>query len=88
HAYVRPGRQRSGVGAALLRHLRENAQRPVLVGTWADAAWAIAFYQRNGFVLVAQPRAAALLRSYWNIPERQIDTSVVLELPCRDGVTR
>lgn len=88
HAYVRPGRQRSGVGAALLRHLRENAQRPVLVGTWADAAWAIAFYQRNGFVLVPQARAAALLRSYWDIPERQIDTSVVLELASRDGVGR
>lgn len=80
HAYVRPGQQRSGVGAALLRHLRERAQRPVLVGTWADASWAIAFYRRNGFVSVPQERANALLRSYWRIPERQIETSVVLEL--------
>ncbi|QQP97549.1 GNAT family N-acetyltransferase [Lysobacter enzymogenes] len=80
HAYVRPGRQRSGVGATLLRHLREHAQRPVLVGTWADASWAIAFYRRNGFELAPPARADALLRRYWRIPERQIETSVVLEL--------
>ncbi|MGH8081209.1 MAG: GNAT family N-acetyltransferase [Lysobacter sp.] len=80
HAYVSPGRQRSGIGAALLAYLRERAQRPVLVGTWADAQWAIAFYQRNGFAMVPRTRAIALLRSYWRIPQRQIETSVVLEL--------
>lgn len=79
HAYVRPGRQRSGIGAALLAHLRERAQRPALVGTWADADWAIAFYRRNGFVQVPQARAMELLREYWNIPLRQVETSVVLE---------
>jgi len=79
HAYVRPGSQRLGVGAALISHLRGMSTRRLLVGTWADAAWAIRFYEREGFALVPAPRAAELLKSYWNIPERQIETSVVLE---------
>jgi GNAT superfamily N-acetyltransferase len=80
HAYVRPGIQRSGVGAALLTHLKRSSTRPLLVGTWADADWAIAFYRRHGFELLGPPRAAALLREYWSIPEQQIHASVVLEL--------
>lgn len=79
HAYVRPGLQRGGVGTALLRHLRERAKRRLLVGTWSDAHWAIDFYQRNGFTLTSAARARELLRWYWSIPERQIETSVVLE---------
>ena len=81
HAYVRPDCQRHGVGAELIEHLRRRATRRMLVGTWAAATWAIGFYQRHGFALVAPSRAAALLRSYWTIPERQIDTSVVLANP-------
>ena len=79
HAYVRPGSQRLGVGAALISHLRGLSTRRMLVGTWADAVWAIRFYQREGFVLVSPPQASALLKAYWDIPERQIETSVVLE---------
>jgi GNAT superfamily N-acetyltransferase len=79
HAYVRPGSQRLGVGAALISHLRELSTRRMLVGTWADAAWAIRFYQREGFERVPAARAAVLLKTYWDIPERQIETSVVLE---------
>jgi GNAT superfamily N-acetyltransferase len=78
HAYVAPARQRSGVGAALLEHLAARATRPMLVGTWAAAEWAIAFYRRHGFGLVSPERKAELLRAYWTIPERQIETSVVL----------
>jgi GNAT superfamily N-acetyltransferase len=78
HAYVRPDAQRQGVGAALLRHLRDTSTRPMLVGTWADADWAIGFYRRHGFELVPPERGAELLRTYWTIPERQIETSVVL----------
>jgi GNAT superfamily N-acetyltransferase len=81
HAYVRPGRQRSGVGGALLRHLRGQASRPMLVGTWAAAAWAIRFYERHGFELVSPERTTELLERYWDIPERQIETSVVLVGP-------
>jgi GNAT superfamily N-acetyltransferase len=81
HAYVRPDSQRLGVGAALIEHLRRRATRRMLVGTWAAATWAINFYQRHGFELVAPSRASALLRTYWTIPERQIDTSVVLANP-------
>jgi N-acetylglutamate synthase-like GNAT family acetyltransferase len=81
HAYVAPGAQRKGVGNGLLRHVQGLARKPVLVGTWAAAEWAIAFYRRNGFALVAEERKAALLRKYWSIPERQIETSVVLEAP-------
>ena len=81
HAYVAPGRQRSGVGAALLEHLMGlvPAGRTVLVGTWAAAEWAIRFYERHGFSPVGPERTAMLLREYWTIPDRQIETSVVLE---------
>jgi N-acetylglutamate synthase-like GNAT family acetyltransferase len=78
HAYVRPGSQRGGVGGALLAHLVETATRPILVGTWAAADWAIAFYRRHGFVQVSTEAKTRLLRTYWNIPERQIEASVVL----------
>ena len=81
HAYVRPGRQRGGIGGALLRHLRDRASRPMLVGTWAAAGWAIRFYERHGFELVSPERKTELLRTYWSIPERQIETSVVLAGP-------
>lgn len=78
HAYVAPEAQRKGVGRALLAHVQGLARKPLLVGTWAAAEWAIAFYRRNGFALVADERKDALLRKYWSIPERQIETSVVL----------
>ena len=78
HAYVSPGSQRSGVGSALLRHLLQSAERTILVGTWAAAEWAIRFYERHGFSLVPPERTAELLNAYWEIPERQIETSVVL----------
>ncbi len=78
HAYVMPGRQRGGVGSALLAHLRGLGDRPMLVGTWAAADWAIRFYERHGFELVSPERKTVLLRTYWSIPDRQIETSVVL----------
>jgi GNAT superfamily N-acetyltransferase len=81
HAYVLPARQRHGIGGALLRHLRSGTAGPLLVGTWAAAAWAIDFYRRNGFQLVSPDDTPALLRRYWSIPERQIETSVVLADP-------
>jgi GNAT superfamily N-acetyltransferase len=81
HAYVRPDSQRQGVGAELIEHLRRGSTRRMLIGTWAAASWAISFYERHGFALVARERAAALLRTYWTIPERQIETSVVLASP-------
>jgi len=81
HAYVMPGRQRGGVGGALLAHVRKLSDRPMLVGTWAAAAWAIRFYERHGFELVSPERKTALLQTYWSIPERQIETSVVLADP-------
>jgi GNAT superfamily N-acetyltransferase len=85
HAYVAPDRQRGGIGAALLEHLMRAATRRTLVGTWASAEWAIAFYRRNGFALVSPEQTAELLRAYWTIPERQIETSVVLARPPLDG---
>ena len=78
HAYVRTAAQGRGIGAGLLAYLRAHTTRPLLIGTWADAAWAIRFYQRHGFELTSAARKAALLRRYWSIPERQIETSVVL----------
>ena len=78
HAYVRSGSQKQGVGAQLLAHLRALTDRPVLIGTWADAAWAIRFYEHHGFRVVTPEEKERLLRKYWTIPERQIETSVVL----------
>ena len=81
HAYVRPGSQGRGVGAELLRHLQSRSERPMLVGTWAAAEWAIRFYRRHGFELVTPERKTDLLRRYWSIPDRQVETSVVLASP-------
>ena len=84
HAYVSPGGQRSGVGGALLEHLARSTTRRMLVGTWAAADWAIRFYRRHGFELVSPERKAELLKTYWTIPDRQIETSVVLANPPLD----
>ncbi|HUA04837.1 MAG TPA: GNAT family N-acetyltransferase [Solirubrobacteraceae bacterium] len=81
HAYVVPGRQRGGVGSELLEHLVALSTQRLLVGTWAAAEWAIEFYRRHGFELVTPEQKTALLRSYWRIPERQVETSVVLANP-------
>jgi GNAT superfamily N-acetyltransferase len=81
HAYVLPSHQRQGIGAELIAHLRRQSTRRMLVGTWAAATWAIDFYRRHGFEHVAPERKSELLRHYWNIPERQIETSVVLANP-------
>ena len=79
HAYVFPGYQRQGIGTELLEYLIGLAETPeILVGTWADATWAIRFYEKHGFKLVSSREKDRLLRTYWNIPERQVETSVVL----------
>ncbi len=78
HAYVRPGRQRMGVGGELLERLLALAEKPVLVGTWVDALWAVRFYERHGLRVVPPQEKDRLLREYWDIPERQVETSVVL----------
>jgi N-acetylglutamate synthase-like GNAT family acetyltransferase len=78
HAYVRTACQRRGIGASLLSHLRVLASSPVLIGTWADAFWAIRFYEQYGFQAVDPQEKDRLLKKYWNVPERQIETSVVL----------
>ena len=81
HAYVVPGHQRTGIGSALLRGLMRRQHRPVLVGTWAAAGWAIDFYRRHGFALVSEPEKSTLLQRYWTVPKRQVETSVVLADP-------
>ena len=81
HAYVAPARQGQGVGSALIAHLRQRAERQILVGTWTAATWAIGFYERHGFELVPEGVKAPLLRTYWTVSERQIETSVVLAAP-------
>ena len=86
HAYVLPSSQRRGIGGALLGHLRQLSTRRILVGTWEAADWAIRFYQRHGFELVAPARKAVLLKAYWNVPDRQIEVSVVLASPPVDEV--
>ncbi|MGZ8932713.1 MAG: GNAT family N-acetyltransferase [Halobacteriota archaeon] len=79
HCYVFTDCQGQGIGSALLRYLLNHARAPeVLVGTWEDATWAIRFYERHGFELVSREEKDRLLYSYWTIPERQIETSVVL----------
>jgi N-acetylglutamate synthase-like GNAT family acetyltransferase len=78
NAYVLPEWQGHGIGGRLLRHLCQDADRPILIGTWAAADWAIRFYERHGFARVSDDDIAPLLRTYWNVPDRQIATSVVL----------
>lgn len=85
HAYVLPDRQRHGVGAALIEYLRRRSSRRMLVGTWAAASWAIDFYRRHGFALVSPEQKTTLLETYWTIPDRQIETSVVLANPPLDA---
>jgi GNAT superfamily N-acetyltransferase len=85
HAYVLPGSQGRGVGRELLVHLRGLSARRMLVGTWAAAEWAIRFYCRNGFEQVSPQQRTDLLTTYWSIPDRQIETSVVLANPPLSG---
>jgi GNAT superfamily N-acetyltransferase len=81
HAYVRTAQRNKGIGGKLLQHLLAIATTPVLIGTWSDATWAIEFYQKHGFHLLPDEEKNNLLRKYWTIPARQIETSVVLAGP-------
>ena len=78
HAYVRTAHRRSGIGSVLLSTLLSDIDMPVLIGTWADADWAIRFYEKYGFILVTPEEKERLLKKYWRIPDRQVETSVVL----------
>ena len=78
HAYVWTRAQKMGIGTKLLQHLESLTETPILIGTWAAASWAILFYQKNGYTLVSEEEKNRLLRKYWSIPERQVETSVVL----------
>ena len=78
HAYIRPANQNQGVGGKLLSELRTQTDRQILIGTWADALWAIRFYEKNGFRLASSREKDRLLKKYWSIPQRQVETSVVL----------
>lgn len=78
HAYVRTGRRNKGVGTLLLRELIKGSTKPILIGTWKAAGWAISFYEKHGFRLVGEDEKNRLLKKYWAIPDRQVETSVVL----------
>lgn len=88
HAYVWTRAQKAGIGTMLLRHLEKMTEKPILIGTWAAASWAISFYEKNGYIIVSNEEKTYLLRKYWSIPERQEETSVVLaDLKWRKGQT-
>jgi N-acetylglutamate synthase-like GNAT family acetyltransferase len=78
HAYVRTTHRKQGIGSRLLQELIKTTEKPVLIGTWKAASWAISFYEKHGFRLVDEEEKNFLLRKYWSIPDRQIETSVVL----------
>jgi len=78
HAYVHPFHQHSGLGTQLLQHLEGLTSGPILIGTWQAASWAIQFYERNGYRMTSPQETEKLLKLYWNIPARQVETSVVL----------
>lgn len=78
HAYVKTSARRKGIGEKLLKHLEATTRKPVLIGTWRDATWAIRFYEKHGFLVQSRDETTRLLRKYWSIPDRQIETSVVL----------
>jgi N-acetylglutamate synthase-like GNAT family acetyltransferase len=79
HAYVSSRYQQQGIGKKLLGHLENMTNKPILIGTWAAASWAISFYEKNGYTLVSEAEKKRLLEKYWSIPVRQVETSVVLE---------
>ena len=81
HAYVRTRDRNRGIGTELLRHLEHLTAKPILIGTWADAVWAIRFYEKHGYRVLGRPETEALLKKYWAVPDRQIATSVVLASP-------
>ena len=78
HAYVRTQAQKLGIGTTLLQHLENITEKPILIGTWAAASWAISFYEKNGYTVVSEEEKNRLLAKYWSIQKRQIETSVVL----------
>ena len=78
HAYVRTKQRNKGIGTLLLRELIKDSTKPILIGTWKAATWAISFYEKNGFCLVDEAEKNRLLKKYWAIPDRQVETSVVL----------
>jgi N-acetylglutamate synthase-like GNAT family acetyltransferase len=78
HAYVRTEKRNRGIGGILLKYLCDKTVKPILIGAWQDAVWAVRFYEKNGFALVASEDKDALLQKYWKIPSRQVETSVVL----------
>jgi N-acetylglutamate synthase-like GNAT family acetyltransferase len=85
HAYVLASSRNKGIGTKLLKELTSSADKPVLVGNWKTATWAIGFYLKNGFKLVTEQEKVVLLRKYWSIPDRQVETSVVLADGKYDG---
>jgi len=78
HAYVGAQSQKLGIGTKLLRYLERLTEKPILIGTWTAASWAISFYEKNGYILVSEEEKNRLLKKYWSIPRRQVETSVVL----------
>ena len=78
HAYVRTRQRNRGIGTLLLQELTRSAGKPILIGTWKAAVWAVRFYEKNGFHLVGEEEKNCLLKKYWAIPDRQVETSVVL----------
>ena len=78
HAYMRSNKRNQGIGTRLLHFLEAAIEKPILIGTWADATWAVAFYEKNGYRLLPEEEKNQLLKKYWNIPERQVMTSLVL----------
>jgi GNAT superfamily N-acetyltransferase len=78
HAYVKTAKRKQGIGSELLRHIEKSVRKPILLGTWRDATWAVAFYEKNGYRRLSRQETERLLRKFWSIPERQIETSVVL----------
>ena len=78
HAYVMTQRRSGGIGSRLLKDLMDSSSKPILIGTWKAAVWAIGFYEKHGFKQVLEDDKNRLLKTFWNIPERQVETSVVL----------
>jgi GNAT superfamily N-acetyltransferase len=81
HAYVRTATRNKGIGGKLLEYLEKESGKPVLIGTWAAATWAIRFYEKHGYRVLSREDTVRQLKKYWNIPERQVETSVVLASP-------
>jgi len=78
YLYVQRGRRGKGIGSELIAFLRQTTDRPLLANAFTQAAKAIHFYERHGFLPVDPEQKDRLLKAYWPASDHRIETYAVL----------